>query len=107
MTPFITPTNGPLWPKSVVIVITPGDCLVLMDWTLPPSLAPRKTGTLFAAPPPIRIAKTGLKMELSRDTFALLLAGGNGTRLGELTRSQCKPAVPFAGHFRNIDFTLS
>lgn len=41
------------------------------------------------------------------DTFAVVLAGGNGTRLGELTRWQCKPAVPFAGHFRNIDFTLS
>ena len=45
--------------------------------------------------------------ELARDTFALVLAGGNGTRLGELTKWQCKPAIPFAGHFRNIDFTLS
>src|SRR5215475_285880 len=45
--------------------------------------------------------------ELSRDTFALVLAGGNGTRLGELTKWQCKPAIPFAGHFRSIDFTLS
>ncbi|HEU4627712.1 MAG TPA: glucose-1-phosphate adenylyltransferase [Steroidobacteraceae bacterium] len=45
--------------------------------------------------------------ELSRETFALVLAGGNGTRLGELTRWQCKPAVPFAGQYRNIDFTLS
>jgi glucose-1-phosphate adenylyltransferase len=44
---------------------------------------------------------------LARNTFALVLAGGNGTRLGELTRWQCKPAIPFAGHFRNIDFTLS
>jgi glucose-1-phosphate adenylyltransferase len=44
---------------------------------------------------------------LVHDTLALVLAGGNGTRLGELTRSQCKPAIPFAGHFRNIDFTLS
>jgi len=46
-------------------------------------------------------------MRESRDTFALVLAGGNGTRLGELTKWQCKPAIPFAGHFRNIDFTLS
>lgn len=45
--------------------------------------------------------------DLSRDTFALVLAGGNGTRLGDLTRWQCKPAIPFGGHFRNIDFTLS
>jgi glucose-1-phosphate adenylyltransferase len=45
--------------------------------------------------------------ELARETLALILAGGNGTRLGDLTRWQCKPAIPFAGHFRNIDFTLS
>jgi glucose-1-phosphate adenylyltransferase len=46
-------------------------------------------------------------MELARATLALVLAGGNGTRLGELTRWHCKPAIPFAGRFRNIDFTLS
>ncbi|MBV8803690.1 MAG: glucose-1-phosphate adenylyltransferase, partial [Sinobacteraceae bacterium] len=45
--------------------------------------------------------------ELAGTTFALVLAGGNGTRLGELTRWQCKPAIAFAGHYRNIDFTLS
>ncbi len=45
--------------------------------------------------------------DFSRDTLALILAGGNGTRLGELTRWQCKPAIAFAGHFKNIDFTLS
>ena len=45
--------------------------------------------------------------DLARATVALILAGGNGTRLGELTRWQCKPAIPFAGSFRNIDFTLS
>jgi glucose-1-phosphate adenylyltransferase len=49
----------------------------------------------------------GSRSELARDTFALILAGGNGTRLGELTRWQCKPAIPFAGQYRNIDFTLS
>jgi glucose-1-phosphate adenylyltransferase len=52
-------------------------------------------------------ARNDASMDLARDTFALVLAGGNGTRLGELTRWQCKPAVAFAGHFRNIDFTLS
>jgi glucose-1-phosphate adenylyltransferase len=46
-------------------------------------------------------------MDLARKTIALILAGGNGTRLGELTRWQCKPAISFGGHFRNIDFTLS
>jgi glucose-1-phosphate adenylyltransferase len=41
------------------------------------------------------------------DTLAVVLAGGHGTRLRGLTRDQCKPALPFAGHFRNIDFALS
>ena len=45
-------------------------------------------------------------MGLESETVALILAGGNGTRLGELTRWQCKPAITFGGHFRNIDFTL-
>jgi glucose-1-phosphate adenylyltransferase len=40
-------------------------------------------------------------------TFAVVLAGGNGTRLGDLTRWECKPALPFGGKFRNIDFSLS
>ena len=38
---------------------------------------------------------------------ALILAGGAGTRLGVLSDQRAKPAVPFAGRFRIIDFTLS
>src|SRR6185503_11764628 len=44
---------------------------------------------------------------LSAGTLALVLAGGNGARLGALTRWDCKPALPFGGQYRNIDFTLS
>ncbi len=44
---------------------------------------------------------------LTRDTLALILAGGKGTRLGSLTSDRVKPAVPFGGHFRIIDFALS
>ncbi|MCW8836518.1 MAG: glucose-1-phosphate adenylyltransferase [Rhodospirillales bacterium] len=40
-------------------------------------------------------------------TLALVLAGGRGSRLMQLTESQSKPAVPFAGKFRIIDFPLS
>ncbi len=44
---------------------------------------------------------------LTRDTFAVLLAGGRGSRLHQLTDWRAKPAVPFGGKFRIIDFTLS
>jgi glucose-1-phosphate adenylyltransferase len=42
-----------------------------------------------------------------RDTLAVLLAGGAGERLFPLTRDRAKPAVPFGGHYRIIDITLS
>ncbi len=44
---------------------------------------------------------------LTRDTLALVLAGGRGTRLKNLTDWRTKPAVPFGGKFRIIDFPLS
>lgn len=44
---------------------------------------------------------------LTKNTLALVLAGGRGTRLGVLTDWRTKPAVPFGGKFRIIDFTLS
>ncbi|MDI1247220.1 MAG: glucose-1-phosphate adenylyltransferase [Rhodoferax sp.] len=45
--------------------------------------------------------------QLTHNTFALILAGGRGSRLHELTDFRAKPAVPFGGKFRIIDFTLS
>ncbi len=39
--------------------------------------------------------------------IAMILAGGEGTRLTVLSEARAKPAVPFAGKFRIIDFTLS
>ena len=45
--------------------------------------------------------------ELTRSTLALVLAGGEGSRLKDLTRWRAKPAVPFGGKYRIIDFTLS
>src|SRR5215510_13017027 len=42
-----------------------------------------------------------------RNVLAVLLAGGAGERLFPLTRHTAKPAVPFGGMYRIIDFTLS
>lgn len=44
---------------------------------------------------------------MHRDVLAIVLAGGRGTRLEPLTRDRAKPAVPFGGIYRIIDFTLS
>lgn len=45
--------------------------------------------------------------QLARDTVALILAGGRGARLHHMTEWRAKPAVPFGGKFRIIDFPLS
>ncbi|MFN9880058.1 MAG: sugar phosphate nucleotidyltransferase, partial [Planctomycetota bacterium] len=41
------------------------------------------------------------------DVMTVILAGGKGSRLEPLTRDRAKPAVPFGGAYRIIDFTLS
>lgn len=43
----------------------------------------------------------------SAECLAMILAGGQGSRLGVLTKTVAKPAVPFGGKYRIIDFTLS
>jgi glucose-1-phosphate adenylyltransferase len=44
---------------------------------------------------------------LTRNTLAVVMAGGRGERLKHLTDFRCKPATPFGGKFRIIDFVLS
>lgn len=44
---------------------------------------------------------------MKTEMLAMILAGGQGTRLGKLTKNIAKPAVPFGGRYRIIDFTLS
>lgn len=43
----------------------------------------------------------------AHETIGVVLAGGKGTRLGVLTRDICKPALPFGGAYRSIDFSLA
>ncbi len=56
-----------------------------------------------------RIVNSSMWFESRTDnlTLALILAGGSGTRLHSLTKWHAKPAVPFGGKFRTIDFPLS
>ena len=44
---------------------------------------------------------------VSKDCVAMILAGGQGSRLGALTKNVAKPAVPFGGKYSIIDFPLS
>ncbi|MDH3687935.1 MAG: glucose-1-phosphate adenylyltransferase [Gammaproteobacteria bacterium] len=61
-------------------------------------LAPTEPGLKYQGSPSPRVI---------RNTLALVLAGGRGVRLKDLTQWRTKPAVHFGGKFRIIDFTLS
>ncbi len=51
--------------------------------------------------------KARLVSWMTKNTYAMVLAGGRGSRLHQLTDWRAKPAVPFGGKFRIIDFVLS
>lgn len=48
-----------------------------------------------------------LPKNMKTEAVAMILAGGQGSRLGKLTKQTAKPAVPFGGNYRIIDFALS
>jgi glucose-1-phosphate adenylyltransferase len=68
---------------------------------------PRKQGPLLRDPVESHETTEGRIATDMRDTLGVLLAGGAGERLFPLTRDRAKPAVPFGGHYRIIDVTLS
>lgn len=49
----------------------------------------------------------GFRYMINKEVVAMILAGGQGSRLGILTKNLAKPAVPFGGKYRIIDFPLS
>jgi glucose-1-phosphate adenylyltransferase len=54
-----------------------------------------------------QLTKRNTSRRASENTLAIILAGGSGTRLKSLTQWHSKPAIPFGGKFRTIDFPLS
>ena len=52
-------------------------------------------------------ARSNSMLHLTQRTCAMVLAGGRGSRLNQLTDGRAKPAVPFAGKLRIVDFALS
>jgi len=57
--------------------------------------------------PPARASSGRYVSRLTSGTLAVVMAGGRGERLKDLTEHRCKPATPFGGKFRIIDFVLS
>src|SRR5579883_1973363 len=57
--------------------------------------------------PPVRASSGRYVSRLTSGTLAVVMAGGRGERLKALTQHRCKPATPFGGKFRIIDFVLS
>jgi glucose-1-phosphate adenylyltransferase len=57
--------------------------------------------------PPARASSGRYVSRLTSGTLAVVMAGGRGERLKDLTAQRCKPATPFGGKFRIVDFVLS
>ncbi len=57
--------------------------------------------------PPVRTSSGRYVSRLTSGTLAVVMAGGRGERLKDLTAHRCKPATPFGGKFHIIDFVLS
>lgn len=70
-------------------------------------MAPTKSTTKDSKSKVSATAPRRFVSRITRETLALVLAGGSGSRLRDLTRWHAKPAIPFGGKYRTIDFSLS
>jgi glucose-1-phosphate adenylyltransferase len=70
-------------------------------------IAFKPLGDNMIARQPIRKDTGRYVSRLTSGTVAIIMAGGRGERLKALTQNRCKPATPFGGKFRIIDFVLS
>src|SRR5689334_24920490 len=71
-----------------------------------PSILQKKPRTPMAKRP-ARATSGRYVSRLTGGTLAMIMAGGRGERLRGLTEHRCKPATPFGGKFRIVDFVLS
>src|SRR5207244_11427802 len=67
----------------------------------------RCLGKRLMARQPARASSGRSVSRLTGGTLAVIMAGGRGERLKDLTAHRCKPATPFGGKFRIVDFVLS
>src|SRR4249919_96581 len=68
------------------------------------------SGSMFNITRMAKVSRTSSGRYVSRltgGTLAMIMAGGRGERLRGLTENRCKPATPFGGKFRIVDFVLS
>src|SRR5690606_3595973 len=107
---------GRSWPRSrqplmATAMATVTATATSADGSAEPPAAPAgRTGAIEQGPPPAAVRRPrdcGENRAAMYDTAVMIMAGGRGSRLGPLTVHRSKPAVPFGGRYRIIDFVLS
>ncbi len=85
------------------VALLDGERSPVMPDTAPPARVPGRQRETKSQ----KAAARRYVSRLTRNTLAVIMAGGRGERLKHLTDFRCKPATPFGGKFRIVDFVLS